>query len=217
MIKASAKRKFLRWTINALSFKKGSVVSLLDWFADHVDELNRVIFVDEGALFCPVGIVVSTSGEQTHGFGELTHGFKMKANSSGFETTNPSNAYDWIRRRSDEKIYIQINFKDKYRVKEHLAVLEENPHIPEEHRSERRCSAAANKIIEAAITTYHTKKIREDIDKALDNKDKEEFERLSAELVRLELLLPTAGETSEKEPMNSVAVPTASRLEDDIF
>ncbi len=195
------KRKFLRWVVDAVRLKKGNARSFLDWLADHGDQVARLRFIDEGVQFCPTGLVISASGQPSFGF-------KLHHKEREYSTVNINEAVSWLRNNTDTEIFIQINFPEKYRIKEAIAVMEQNPHIPESESSENRFKRVAEKVAETSLNVFHTKAIREEIDKALDKGDKAKFEELTAELVKLEKAISE----SKEEPTEAVVKLEACNL-----
>ncbi|MFP3441931.1 IDEAL domain-containing protein, partial [Pantoea sp. SIMBA_133] len=87
-----------------------------------------------------------------------------------------------IRLNQDEPIYIQLNFKSKNVSPHYVAVLEENPFLPENMAADKKYSFMAEMVLDESFTRFKKESILKQIDEALDRNDEIAFLHLSKQL-----------------------------------
>ncbi|MFD2630678.1 ReoY family proteolytic degradation factor [Oceanobacillus kapialis] len=170
------KKGFLQWFLNHYQLKKRESVWILNYLVNHDEILANVHFVRE-AKFCPRGIIMTSHcSEETP--------FRFYKNQ--LVTTDAEKSFHDIRLNHNEPLYLQLNFKKSYQNAAYVAVLEENPYIPDEYFITEKDQQLAEELLERSIYTFKRNYLIKEIDIALDKMDQERFLTLSDELKELE-------------------------------
>ncbi|MBM7645280.1 uncharacterized protein YpiB (UPF0302 family) [Scopulibacillus daqui] len=176
IVSVNEKRLFLKWFLNHHQLKRRECVWLLNYVIsdDHLMSLFK--FVDN-VSGCPRSMVISEKSVKNISFEYRKHHVK---------TDDPEKAFHDIRLNQEETIYVQINFSSPYSYPEYVAVLEDNPyHQPDLHD---KYGEIADKVITHVETTFKKENIYREINKALDDGDRERFYKLTKQLNDLETL-----------------------------
>ncbi|AVQ99225.1 ReoY family proteolytic degradation factor [Oceanobacillus sp. M65] len=170
------KKGFLQWFLNHYQLKKRESVWILNYLVNHDEILANVHFVRE-AKFCPRGIIMTSHcSEETP--------FRFYKNQ--LVTTDAEKSFHDIRLNHNEPLYLQLNFKKSYQNAAYVAVLEENPYIPDEYFITEKDQQIAEDLLERSIYTFKRSYLTQEIDLALDKMDQQRFLDLSNELKKLE-------------------------------
>ncbi|CDO02045.1 hypothetical protein OPHB3_1365 [Oceanobacillus picturae] len=170
------KKGFLQWFLNHYQLKKRESVWILNYLVNHDEILANVHFVRE-AKFCPRGIIMTSHcSEETP--------FRFYKNQ--LVTTDAEKSFHDIRLNHNEPLYLQLNFKKSYQNAAYVAVLEENPYIPDEYFITEKDQQIAEDLLERSIYTFKRSYLTQEIDLALDKMDQKRFLDLSNELKKLE-------------------------------
>ncbi|MDQ0228767.1 ReoY family proteolytic degradation factor [Metabacillus malikii] len=172
------KKDFIRWFLNHYQLKRRECVWILNYLMSHDTLMEKVHFVEQ-AQYCPRGIIMST-----HCVEEVPFRFYKE----NVMTTDAEKSFHDIRLNKEEELFIQLNFRAAYQSPQYAAVLETNPFIPEHLYGNDKDREVAEKLLEHSLETFQKQKLYELIDKALDEQNKQEFERLTAKLLQLSKL-----------------------------
>ncbi|WP_099158352.1 ReoY family proteolytic degradation factor [Virgibacillus ndiopensis] len=175
-ISVQDKKSFIDWFLNHFQLKKRESVWILNYLVNHDDLLTNVHFIRE-ARFCPRAIVMSS-----HCSDEVP--FRFYKNQ--LVTTDAEKSFHDIRLNQKEPLYIQLNFKNANQNAFYVAVLEDNPFIPEGFFITKKDQELAKKLLDNSLYNYKKKMLREQIDRSLDNKDEQTFLKLVEQLHKLE-------------------------------
>ena len=93
-------------------------------------------------------------------------------------TSDAEKAFHDLRLNTSEEIYFQLNFPSIPPDPLYLAVLEENPYVPELFIPEKD-RIAAQQLLENSVLAFQEQLLLKQIDEALDAGDKERFFELS--------------------------------------
>jgi uncharacterized protein YpiB (UPF0302 family) len=137
--------------------------------------MEKVNFVEQ-AQYCPRGIIMST-----HCVEEVPFRFYKE----NVMTTDAEKSFHDIRLNKDEELFIQLNFRSAYQSPQYAAVLVSNPFMPEHLNENEKDREVAEKVLEHSLQTFQKEKLLLLIDEALDRQDKEEFQRLTKQLLSL--------------------------------
>lgn len=170
------KKGFIQWFLNQYQLKKRESVWILNYLVNHDHILENVHFIRE-ARFCPRAIVMSTQCS-----GEVPFRFYK----SHLVTTDPEKSFHEIRLNQKEPLYIQLHFRDVKQNAVYAAVLEENPFVPEDYFVAAADRRIAKELLNKLTFEYQRTFLYEEIDKALDTKNKQEFNKRSEQLHKLE-------------------------------
>ncbi|SDJ67577.1 ReoY family proteolytic degradation factor [Sediminibacillus albus] len=170
------KKEFIRWFLRNYQLKRRESVWILNYLINHEKLLERVHFIRE-ARFCPRGIVIST-------FCSDEAPFRFYKNH--IVTTDAEKSFHDIRLNRKDPVYIQLNFKNANQSAPYVAVLEDNPYLPDDYFITKKDRLAAKNLLETSI--YHTQKerLQFEIDRALDERDQKRFDQLLQELKQLQ-------------------------------
>ncbi len=169
------KKDFLKWFLKNYQVKKRECVWLLNYLISDEVLMGNVHFV-ENAEFCPKALVISTHCVENAPFRFYKH---------NIITTDPEKSFHDIRLNQDEPIYIQLNFKSKNVSPHYVAVLEENPFLPENMAADKKYSFLAEMVLDESFTRFKRESILKRIDEALDQNDEMAFKDLSKQLNNL--------------------------------
>ncbi|MEN1969706.1 ReoY family proteolytic degradation factor [Lentibacillus sp. N15] len=176
MIETADKKVFLKWFLDNHTLKIRQSVWILNYILNHQELLSNVHFVQD-VRFCPRGIFISTTNSKELPFkyfdGNTIH-------------TNAEKVFDDLRSDHGQPLYIELNFKNVNQTIEYINVLEENPFIPLDYHIGEKESKLAEQFLIQSILQKQKVDIKQLIDQALDNHDKDRFYQLSKELLYLE-------------------------------
>ncbi len=169
------KKDFLKWFLKNHHFHKRECVWLLNYFISDDLVMENLHFV-EHAEFCPKAIILSTvcSNEVPFRF--------LKEN---IVTSDIEKSFHDIRLNPEEKVYIQLNFKHSHQSLQYSLVIEENPYLPESLQPNKQYALWTEFIVDEAVIKFWQQQLYEQIDHALDKKDKEKFLALTKQLKQM--------------------------------
>ncbi|TLS35900.1 ReoY family proteolytic degradation factor [Pseudalkalibacillus caeni] len=169
------KKDFLKWFLKNYQVKKRECVWLLNYLISDEVLMGNVHFV-ENAEFCPKALVIST---------HCVDNAPFRFYKQNIITTDPEKSFHDIRLNQNEPIYIQLNFKAKNTSPHYVAVLEENPFLPENMVADKKFAFWAEMFLDESFASFKKEKLLKQIDEALDEKNQEVFLRLSEQLNEL--------------------------------
>ena len=94
-------------------------------------------------------------------------------------TSDAEKSFHDLRLHGDEPVYIQLNFRNVPPSAEYLAVLEENPYMPQSMQGNQHDRIVAEQLVSESLHHFQEEKLLVEIDAALDVGDKERFIELS--------------------------------------
>lgn len=171
------KKGFIQWFLNQYQLKKRESVWIFNYLLNHDHILKNVHFIREAARFCPRAVIMSTQCSQ-----EVPFRFYK----SQLITTDPEKSFHEIRLNHKEPLYIQLNFRDVKQNAVYAAVLEENPFIPDDYFVASADKRLAKELLNKLEFDYQRALLLKDIDKALDEKNEQNFYKSSEQLYKLE-------------------------------
>lgn len=178
MITVNEKKDFLRWFLQSFQLKRRECAWLLNYLISDDSLMEKVHFV-ERAEFCPKAIIISTTDVEHIPFTFHKH---------KHVTMDAEKAFHDIRLNNEEDIYVQLHFVGSKSNILYVTVLEENPFVPESLEMSSTYGVLAEMILDQSIEAYEKSKLALEIDKALDEKDEERFNELSAKMKNFETL-----------------------------
>lgn len=170
------KKAFIEWFLNHYQLKKRESVWILNYLVNHDNLLNNVHFIRE-AKFCPRGIIISS---------QCSDDAPFRFYKNHLVTTDAEKSFHDIRMNRDEALYVQLNFHNSIQNASFVAVLEDNPFIPEDYYITKSDEENAEMLFEKIMYDREKKKIQEKIDRCLDNNDHSLFMELTEKLHKLE-------------------------------
>ncbi|PAV29489.1 hypothetical protein CIL05_11525 [Virgibacillus profundi] len=171
------KKSFIQWFLNHYQLKKRESVWILNYLVNHNELLKHVHFVRD-AKFCPRGIIMTS-----HCSDEVP--FRFYKNQ--LVTTDSEKSFHDIRLNQNDPLYLQLNFKNANQNSFYVAVLEENPYIPDEYFITTKDQELAKKLLDKSVYDFRRNLLMQEIDSALAELDKAKFMKLSAKLQKLEI------------------------------
>ncbi|MEG9297885.1 ReoY family proteolytic degradation factor [Mangrovibacillus sp. Mu-81] len=175
-VSVNEKKEFIRWFLNRYQLKRRECVWILNYLMSHDQLMKKVHFVEE-SQYCPRGLVMST-----HCVEDVPFRFYKE----NIMTTDAEKSFHDIRLNKDEDIYIQLNFSKANSSYQFAAVLEENPFMPKYLLINEKDRIVAEQFLKESLHSFQKNRLLEAIDRALDNGDKESFNKLTKELNTLE-------------------------------
>lgn len=170
------KKDFIRWFLSNYQLKRRESVWILNYLINHDSLLDKVHFIRE-ARYCPRGIVIST---------HCSKDVPFRFYKNHIVTTDAEKSFHDIRLNRKDPIYIQLSFKNANQSAEYVAVLEDNPFLPEDFFITKKEKSLAKEILQASLYDYQLHNLKAKIDAALDNRDVESFQLYSSQLSELE-------------------------------
>lgn len=134
--------------------------------------LENVHFVEE-AHYCPRAIVMSSVDSQ---------GIPFRYYKGNIMTNDAEKSFHDLRMNGEDQVFIQLNFPNVPPHMNYIAVLEQNPHMPQQLVLTEYDRIMAETILDDSLYKYQQQKIYDEIDAALDAGDKELFLQLSNQL-----------------------------------
>lgn len=174
------KKSFIQWFLNQYQLKKRESVWILNYLVNHDDMLGNVHFIRE-ARFCPRAIIMST---------QCSGGVPFRFYKSQLVTTDAEKSFHEVRLNQKEPLYIQLNFRDAKQSAIYAAVLEENPFVPEDYFITPTDRRLAKDLMDKVVFDYQRALLQKEIDKALDAKNQQKFNKLAEQLHMLEKAYP---------------------------
>jgi len=163
------KKAFVRWFLKNHQLKRRECVWILNYLLSNDEILERVHFVEE-AHYCPRAIVMSTIE---------SNGVPFRFYKGNIMTADAEKAFHDLRLFPSDDMYIQLNFPNVPPDSHYLAVLEDNPYLPEFLHISEKDRLLAEELLRNSMLNFQQEKLLSQIDEALDNGDKEKFFELS--------------------------------------
>lgn len=164
------KRNFVQWFLRNHQLKRRECVWILNYLLSDEAILERVHFTEEVHHCRPRAMVMSTVD---------TPGIPFRFYKGNIMTSDAEKSFHDLRIHHEEDLYIQLNFNNIPPSQEYLAVLEENPHMPQSLQVNEHDRMVAEQLVHESLHDFQEEKILRDIDEALDKGDKERFVALS--------------------------------------
>ncbi|WP_088007556.1 ReoY family proteolytic degradation factor [Indiicoccus explosivorum] len=174
-VTVNEKKQFVRWFLENHRLKRRECIWILNYMLGHDHLLEKTHFVEE-AHYCPRSMVISTTDSKEVPF-RFYRGHLM--------TADAEKTFHDLRLHPEEELYVQLNFRNMPPSPEFMAVLEENPFIPEDAAISETDRLAAEELLEESMQAIQEEALLKRIDAALDTDDREEFFRLSGLLQKL--------------------------------
>ncbi len=169
------KRDFIKWFLKNFTLKKTEAIWILNYLIKKDKLLSKVSFVQD-ARFCPRAIILSSDCSN-----EIPFLFYKQQ----IITTDIDKFFHDIRLHQDEHIYIQLNFKHAKQNPFYVGILEENPFAPIEANVLKEDECVSERLLKDLIRKQQLNKLKENIDRALDEKNEKKFKELVTELQKL--------------------------------
>ncbi|SDB91220.1 Uncharacterized protein YpiB, UPF0302 family [Pelagirhabdus alkalitolerans] len=166
------KKAFINWFLDHYKLKKRESMWILSYLTNHDQYLKHVHFTNY-VRHCPRGVFMSTTCSK-----QLPFRFYK----DHLITSDADKSFHELRLNQDDPIYIELSFEHDRHTPEYVAVLEENPYLPDDFHLSDDDKQFASKWLDE--TLYHAQKDRltTEIDRALDNRDHLLFHELIQQL-----------------------------------
>lgn len=176
IVSVHEKKTFIKWFLKTYELKKRECTWILNYLVQHEKHLEQIHFVRDIDV-CPRALIMSTHCSESLPFRFLKH---------SISTENVEKSFHDLRLYHKEPLYIQLNFHNAHQCAFYARVLEENPFtqqrlsVSDEERHYGEC------ILNDAIYNSQVNILKRDIDRALEQRDKASFVRLSELLRQIE-------------------------------
>lgn len=170
MVPVTAKQEFIRWFLKRYKLKRRECVWILNYLLSNEHLLANVHFTDE-AHHCPRAMIISTTEVDSIPF---------RFYKGNLMTADAEKSFHDLRLHPDEKMFIQLNFRNSNTSPEYASVYEENPFLPDDPLTKMRDREIAKRLLEESFTAITKEMLLRKIDEALDADDKELFISLTA-------------------------------------
>lgn len=172
------KRDFLKWFLEKYQLKRRECAWLLNFLMSDDILMERIHFV-EHAEHCPKALMISANDVD-----QVPFAFHKNQH----VTMDAEKSFHDIRLNRNEDIFIQLNFKEKQTLPQYAAVLEENPYLPVNIEEETVNGLMAELVLDEAVRKQQLRTLEQQIDSALQHKDKDTFNELSKKYSELKAL-----------------------------
>ncbi|EFI84549.1 Uncharacterized conserved protein [Listeria grayi] len=166
-ISINDKKDFIRWLLDNHQMKIRESMWVLNYIAGHDQILKYAHFVDSLEGY-KRGLSLGAHGSNAEPF----RFFK-----ENIVTTDPEKAFHDIRLNWDEDLYIELHFSGARLSPEYALVREENPHallhLDDEAKDE------AKTFLDESISVFAKENLMKQVDKALDERNEEDFYKLA--------------------------------------
>lgn len=166
------KKHFIRWFLKNFTLKKPEATWILNYLMKQHKLLSKVSFVNN-AKFCPRAIILTS---------DCSDQIPFVFYKQHIITTDIDKFFHDIRLHQDEHIYIQLNFKHANQNPFYVGVLEENPFTPTKIKNLKQDQETSERLLNNLLQDFQFKKIKADINQALDEKSEKKFKELVIEL-----------------------------------
>ena len=163
------KKNFVRWFLKNYQLKRREGVWILNYLLSNDALLENIHFVEE-AHYCPRAIVMSSVE---------SNGIPFRFYKGNIMTSDAEKSFHDLRLNPHEGMYVQLNFPNIPPSQPYLAVLEENPFMPQTRPISEKDRLLAEQLLEKSLFSYQRDKLLQEIDDALDRGDKKRFFELS--------------------------------------
>ena len=163
------KKVFIRWFLKNFQLKRREGVWILNYLLSNDELLKNVHFVED-AHYCPRAIVMSTVD---------TTSIPFRFYKENIMTSDAEKSFHELRINAQQSMYVQLNFPNIPPDPVYLAVLEENPYIPNDVVVSEKDRIVAEKLLENSLYEFQEQQLLKEIDVALDAGDKDRFFELS--------------------------------------
>ncbi|TSB46926.1 ReoY family proteolytic degradation factor [Alkalicoccobacillus porphyridii] len=166
------KKDFLKSFLKQYELKRRECAWLLNYLMSDDHLMEKVHFIEQ-AEQTPKALVISAQGMSTVPFSFRKH---------QHVTTDAEKAFHDIRLNQSEEIYIELHFKGAKSYSLYLAVLEENPYLPENQKRAEIMENEADRLLSHSLYVFRRNQLLGKIDDSLDARDHELFKQYSEEL-----------------------------------
>lgn len=163
------KKAFVRWFLKNYQLKRRECVWILNYLLSNDELLKHIRFVEE-AHYCPRAMVMSTV-EST--------GVPFRFYKGNVMTADAEKSFHDLRLNEKEDMYLQLNFPNIPPSTQYLAVLEENPYMPDTLHVSEKDRLLAEEMLSNSLLVFQQEKLLAQIDEALDKGDEDRFYELS--------------------------------------
>ncbi|GCF92796.1 UPF0302 protein [Enterococcus florum] len=177
MIDVAEKRSFLVWLINHVSFRRREVIWILNYLINHETILNNVHIV-ENADLTKRGLVI-------HDITHETEPMVLHIQNQAF--TNSDQIFHEIRLHWQQPLYLECIFPNSWHNEQYLSVLEDNPEISWNDSVSEEIIQEVENYMEREEKEAKMRLLNHQIDRALEEGDREAFLQLSDEINRLKM------------------------------
>ena len=171
-VSVNAKREFLQWFLKKYKLKRREGVWILNYIMTKDHLMQNVHFVEQ-VQYTPKGLLMTTECVDEIPFCFYKHHIR---------TTDAEKSFHDIRLNQHEEIYIELQFKSPQLVPKYMAVLEENPFVPQHLQVKESDRMEAEYVVKQSLYRYEVKKLKKQIDLALDEYNYETFIKLTKRL-----------------------------------
>lgn len=175
-ISIQEKKFFIQWFLKNYELKNRESRRILEYLLTDETLLNNIHFVRE-AKFCPRAIILTTTCSDEVSF---------RFHKQHVITNEVEKSFHDLRLCKHQPMYIQINFYNAYQNEYYIAVLEDNPYIPENIQLKEQDQMIAKQMLENILIERKQATLKKMIDHSLEKNNRKAFFKLVDELNKLE-------------------------------
>ncbi len=174
-IPIQAKKDFIQMILKQYELKNLASKWILEYVLVNDHLLVNSHFVKD-ASHCPRGIMISTTCSPRVGF---------RFHKKHVVTFDVDKAFHDLRFNKDEPMYWQINFHQAEKNPQYIAILADNPYAPEYKTLQKQDEIIANHLLTKIMFEERESVLKKQIDRSLDEHDRNKFYQLTNELKQL--------------------------------
>jgi len=170
------KKKFLKWFLQRYQMKRRESMWILNYLLNHDIVLNKTKFVEE-ADKTPRGIQMGTVGSDAEAF---------RFYKDGLEYDHPEQAFHEVRLNWHTDLYVELLFQESWLSPEYAEVLEDNPYAKWNDRMPDELDQQVDDAVDSFYLQEQRQQLLDEIDRALEMDDRDEFYELTKTLKDVE-------------------------------
>lgn len=174
-ISVQDKKSFIQWFLERYTLKSCGSKWILEYLLTDETVLSNTHFV-RGVKCCPRGIIMSTT---------CSNEIAFQFHKEHIVTIDVDKSFHDLRLHKQKPMYIQINFYNAYQNPYYIAVLEDNPYIPEDIALKKQDQVVVNQLLEKSLEDFKRDRLKKKIDQSLDENNQEAFFQYVNELKQL--------------------------------
>lgn len=167
-ISIQEKKNFIMYFLNNYQLKRRESIWIFNYLATHDKVLENVHFVED-AKFCDRSLFMST---------HCVDAIPFRFFKGDHMSTDGEKAFNDIKLNRDERLFVELQFKNRYKDDLYVSVLEDNP-FTNNNVNDPEIIREAKEFLDHSIDNFKEKQMLKQIDDALDNRDERLFVKLT--------------------------------------
>ncbi|WP_347860482.1 ReoY family proteolytic degradation factor [Salimicrobium sp. PL1-032A] len=185
-VSLTEKKRFLHWFLENQKLKKREGRWILNYLLCDDRALHHVTFTDH-VEFCPRGLCLSCRGVE---------GLPLTFHKGKIRTADGDKAFHDIRMNPTAPLYLELDYAENHRCSNFALVKEDNLFLPNDYYVTAEEKGRTVQWMDLQLLRKQRDQLSKRIDEAMDVRDKQQFEELSARYVDIETQIRNHGKDS---------------------